>query len=194
MLMSTWCATERYGLAVVPGSLALVQDFLNTRSIMGKERDLLADYGSAQNWWDTAISAWSSERRLTRPTPRLTHRDLSKLRDLRTMLDDWRAGGLPEQLDPSPGLAAYDLDETGQIRWTPLGDGWTWLSSALWGEITIAQATGSWSRLKQCRNPLCRSAFYDRSKNNSAVWHDVKVCGNAVNLRNSRARRRAAPA
>jgi predicted RNA-binding Zn ribbon-like protein len=47
--------------------------------------------------------------------------------------------------------------------------------------------------MRLCRNPTCRAAFYDRSKNNSAVWHDVKACGNAINLRASRARRRTAP-
>jgi predicted RNA-binding Zn ribbon-like protein len=34
-------------------------------------------------------------------------------------------------------------------------------------------------------------AFFDRSRNNSGVWHDVAACGNAINLRASRARRRA---
>jgi hypothetical protein len=28
-----------------------------------------------------------------------------------------------------------------------------------------------------------------RSRNTSAVWHDVRFCGNAINLRASRARR-----
>jgi len=35
-------------------------------------------------------------------------------------------------------------------------------------------------------------AFFDRSRNNSGVWHDVKFCGNAANLRAFRARQRAA--
>ena len=34
-------------------------------------------------------------------------------------------------------------------------------------------------------------AFYDRSRNNGRVWHDVHTCGNVANLRASRARRRA---
>jgi predicted RNA-binding Zn ribbon-like protein len=33
-------------------------------------------------------------------------------------------------------------------------------------------------------------SFYDRSRNNSAVWHDSRACGNAVYLRSSRARKR----
>ncbi|WP_230981726.1 CGNR zinc finger domain-containing protein [Mycobacterium malmoense] len=44
--------------------------------------------------------------------------------------------------------------------------------------------------MKRCRNHRCASTFYDRSKNNSGVWHSVKTCGNAANLRASRARRR----
>jgi predicted RNA-binding Zn ribbon-like protein len=47
-------------------------------------------------------------------------------------------------------------------------------------------------RLKICRNPRCRVAFFDRSRNNSGVWRDVRTCGNAANLRAYRARQRAA--
>jgi len=66
------------------------------------------------------------------------------------------------------------------------------LASVVWGETLLAQRADTWRRLKLCRNAVCNSAFYDRSKNNSGVWHDVKMCGNAANLRASRARRRAA--
>lgn len=58
------------------------------------------------------------------------------------------------------------------------------------GEIRRLTILFAWRRLKQCHNPDCRSTFYDRSKNTSGVWHSVKVCGNAANLRASRARRR----
>jgi predicted RNA-binding Zn ribbon-like protein len=33
-------------------------------------------------------------------------------------------------------------------------------------------------------------SFYDRSRNNSAVYHDSRQCGNAIYLRASRARKR----
>jgi len=39
--------------------------------------------------------------------------------------------------------------------------------------------------------PRCRVAFYDRSRNASGVWHSVRICGNAINLRAHRERRRA---
>jgi predicted RNA-binding Zn ribbon-like protein len=48
-----------------------------------------------------------------------------------------------------------------------------------------------WRRMKLCGNGRCAVAFFDRSRNNSGVWHDVAACGNAINLRASRARRRA---
>jgi predicted RNA-binding Zn ribbon-like protein len=64
------------------------------------------------------------------------------------------------------------------------------LESAVWAEVLLAQRAGTWARLKLCREPACASAFYDMSRNNSGVWHDVRVCGNAANLRASRLRRK----
>ncbi|RZB19273.1 CGNR zinc finger domain-containing protein [Streptomyces sp. F001] len=52
------------------------------------------------------------------------------------------------------------------------------------------QCTDTLRRLKICRNPRCEAAFYDRSRNNGGVRHNVRVCGNAANLRNCRARQR----
>jgi predicted RNA-binding Zn ribbon-like protein len=54
----------------------------------------------------------------------------------------------------------------------------------------LSQQEGTWRRIKQCHKHGCDTTFYDRSKNNSGVWHNVKTCGNAENLRASRARRR----
>jgi predicted RNA-binding Zn ribbon-like protein len=74
----------------------------------------------------------------------------------------------------------------------PTGRGARWVAGAVWAEVLLAQHDGQWTRLKICRNPVCPCAFYDRSRNNSRVWHDVRTCGNVANLRASRARRRAA--
>lgn len=65
------------------------------------------------------------------------------------------------------------------------------LADELWLCVALAQRDGSWARLKLCRNAECGSAFYDRSRNNSGVWHDVRSCGNTANLRAYRARRKA---
>jgi predicted RNA-binding Zn ribbon-like protein len=39
-----------------------------------------------------------------------------------------------------------------------------------------AQLTGDWLRLKACRQ--CQYAFYDRSRNRSAAWCSMSICGN----------------
>ena len=53
-----------------------------------------------------------------------------------------------------------------------------------------AMSAGLWQRLKLCHNADCRAAFFDTSRNNSGVWHDVSTCGNTANLRAFRERKR----
>lgn len=51
-----------------------------------------------------------------------------------------------------------------------------------------AMLDGTWRRLKACRN--CRWAFYDYSKNRSAAWCSMQLCGNRTKTRAYRRRRR----
>jgi CGNR zinc finger len=188
--MSTaWAASDRFGIAPAPGGVALVQDFLNTKAIQAHP-DLLADPKSAQSWVTHAIRAWSMTRGDDAHPPTLTPTDVTKLHALRATI----AGLITGTVSGSPGIgpvpASFALSDSSDVRLDPAGIGWRWLASALCGEILLSQQAGTWRRLKQCHNPDCRSTFYDRSKNNSGVWHNVKVCGNAANLRASRARRR----
>jgi predicted RNA-binding Zn ribbon-like protein len=53
-----------------------------------------------------------------------------------------------------------------------------------------AMADGNWRRLKACRNHGCRWAFYDYSKNRSASWCSMQLCGNRTKTRAYRARSR----
>jgi len=53
-----------------------------------------------------------------------------------------------------------------------------------------AMAYGTWGRLKACRNHGCRWAFYDNSKNRSASWCSMQLCGNRTKTRAYRARSR----
>ena len=57
------------------------------------------------------------------------------------------------------------------------------------GIVYTAMADGSWSRLKACRRDVCRWLFYDRSRNRSAVWCQMSVCGNRTKTKAYRARR-----
>ena len=187
-----WPASQRYGLTPAPGGLALVQDFLNTAGIEGSGPDLLADAALAGDWLAAAVREWSDLRGASGPAQRPVPdaADLARLRDLRDAIAALVAG--ETAAGPARGgvSASFALSETGEVRLEPAGSGWRWLASALWAEILLSQHDGTWRRIKRCHNPRCASTFYDRSKNNSGVWHNVKTCGNAANLRASRARRR----
>ena len=61
--------------------------------------------------------------------------------------------------------------------------------SELVGIVYTAMADGTWSRLKACRADSCHWLFYDRSRNRSAVWCSMAVCGNRTKTRAYRARR-----
>jgi predicted RNA-binding Zn ribbon-like protein len=49
----------------------------------------------------------------------------------------------------------------------------------------------TWHRLKVCREPRCRAAFYDGSRNGSGVWCSMSACGAAAKQRAFVERRRA---
>jgi predicted RNA-binding Zn ribbon-like protein len=191
--MSTWSASHRYQKTPAPGGLGLVQDFLNTIGIGHYGPDLLSDVALARDWLESATDMWSEVRGAEVQPPELDDADLTKLRALRATIanmvggesSDGRAIG-----SVRPVSASFALSESGDLRLEPAGSGWRWLASALLGEILLSQQADTWRRLKSCHNHQCGSTFYDRSKNNSGVWCDVKTCGNAANLRASRARRR----
>ena len=168
----------------------MVQDFLNTVGIGDYGPDLLADGAHSGAWAAVAVPTWSALRGLDVRPPTLSDADASKLRAVRETIGKLVAGEPPMGRGTGGVSASLALSETGEVRLEPAGSGWRWLASALWGEIMLGQRDGTWRRIKRCHNSHCASTFYDRSKNNSGVWHDVKTCGNAANLRASRARRR----
>ena len=57
------------------------------------------------------------------------------------------------------------------------------------GIVYTSMADGTWSRLKACRRDVCHWLFYDRSRNRSAVWCRMAVCGNRIKTRAYRERR-----
>jgi len=128
----------------------------------------------------------------------LTADDLTSLRELRESLQaQLELGRNTSQMATQADLALHleklrwkmTLRE-GQLALSAEGGGWRQVAGALLGDIFVAQQHELWPRLKACRNPLCSVIFYDSSKNQSRVWHNTLVCGNLINLRASRARRR----
>jgi predicted RNA-binding Zn ribbon-like protein len=67
--------------------------------------------------------------------------------------------------------------------------------SAAHGHIFVlvheAAVAGTWQRLKACRQ--CRWAFYDHSRNRSAAWCSMQICGNRSKTKAYRARQQQRP-
>jgi predicted RNA-binding Zn ribbon-like protein len=211
-------ASGRYGVTLGPPGLGLVQDFLNTASAGRPPKpDLLTDASDAQAWFVDALSLsepLAGCEEATGPTnPAFGEDDLVQLREVRRFLrtvigrrdrcdgsahtdDPVEMATLPAyelgcpQLDAVSGTLALRLSLDGDLTVEPIGNARDRLLAALLTAVRDAHRDGTWRRLKVCRNGACSGAFYDRSRNNSGVWHDVKSCGNAANLRASRARRR----
>ncbi|SCE72429.1 CGNR zinc finger domain-containing protein [Micromonospora saelicesensis] len=200
-----WMATARYGIDPAPGGLGLVQDLLNTISAGApRQPDLLDDLDSATEWVRLAVGQWSTAT--GRPAPDVAL-DAAGLRVLRTFREE-----LLNEIDarrhatPGPGQpvgasdrvptgsrttgATLRLDSDGSVHLDPAGVGADLLVSLVLAALFEAQLADVGRRIKTCRNPRCRVAFYDRSRNNSGVWHSVRACGHPTNLRAHRARQR----
>lgn len=190
-------ATERFRLSAAPGGLALVQEVLNTRKTAKCGGDLLAEDATGVDWLRMTVRGWAEQLGDTTPPGEPDGGDLAPVRDLRTRLVEAieARNASPDDGGPSvrvPAELLVSADGGVRLGPPPAASWGEWLESAVWGEVLLAQRGGTWPRLKLCREPLCASAFYDLSRNNSGVWHDVKVCGNAANLRASRQRRKQA--
>lgn len=189
----SWSATVRYSTEPAPEGLAFVQDLMNTISAgKPRTRDLLADIGDAQAWLDQALAQWSQVTGTPMGRIELDPHDQEELRGFRDDLRRLAAHGHEDDQPPLHTAAvAMQLGGDGRVRLEPRGSGWRRVAALTLMEVFRAQQAGTWERLKMCRNDRCGTMFFDRSRNNGGVWHDVKTCGNAANLRAYRARRRA---
>ncbi|MFG2731567.1 CGNR zinc finger domain-containing protein [Streptomyces canus] len=197
----TWSASARYEVDPAPLGLALVHDLLNTIPA-GRPRasDLLDDLADAQAWLDQALSCWGAqEAGQAAVQVHLTENDLEELRGLRAELRRLLAsphgdGTAGDDNDVAPAVhvaaAALRMDRSGRVVLEPRGQGWRYVAALVLLEVFQAQQADTWRRLKICRNARCTTAFFDRSRNNSGVWHSTKTCGNPENLRAHRARQR----
>jgi len=170
-----------------PEQLELVRAFVNTYD-HEDGTESLAD--------PAALAAWLQTNGLG--SPNVTSRDLERARDLREAL---RAilhhhGGTdldpeaPRVVDDAAARAKLSVafDDHGEAHIAPKAQGVDGALGRLLVAIAGAQRDGTWSRLKACAAEDCQYAFYDRSRNHSAVWCDMKVCGNRQKVRSFRAR------
>jgi predicted RNA-binding Zn ribbon-like protein len=163
-----------------PAPLDLVQDLLNTRSLM-RGFDRLADLEQARAWLDGSGPA----RAAGLSSADLIEVDLGPLRALREVLRDARcssAGGGGSDETPGPALdalavdapAVVGLDARGVPVVRPHPEAPPVRAAVL---CALLGAGDSWARLKVCANPGCRWAFYDTSRNHSGTWCDMNICG-----------------
>lgn len=96
---------------------------------------------------------------------------------------------------PAPDALAHLEHAAAQARFTvdfgsgglvPQADGVHGAVGRVLAVAAEAVRDGSWSRLKACRN--CRWAFYDESRNRSAAWCSMQLCGNRLKTRAYRRR------
>jgi len=180
----------RYRAEPAPDGLRLVQELLNTIPDGAGRPDLLADPDTATAWAIQALNVVERDPGDDALSDSET-RALGLLRDAvrRSLVARDEHDADPVRAGRPAALLAH-LGDDGTVEIVPRDAGVGSLRAWILLELYAAQLTGGWARLKVCRNPECRIAFYDRSRNTSAVWHDVKGCGNQANLRASRARRR----
>lgn len=175
------------GRAPAPGSLALVQAFLNTHY------DLSAESGGEVFVHAGALAAWLAARGLLAREAELGRGDLERALVVREGL---RALALANNGEPVDDAAVERLQLASagaftEIRIEPGGPRFhggaaDTLDAAL-GALLATSARGmlegNWTRLKACPGRACGWAFYDHSKNQSARWCSMKVCGDREKAR-----------
>jgi predicted RNA-binding Zn ribbon-like protein len=172
-----------------PGELELVRAFVNTWDAESDVETLRDAAG---------LRDWLAEHELLdagAPVTGADHRHAIELREaLRAML--MANAGL--DLDPAaaPTVDAASrrarlglrFDEHGHARAAVEASGVDGALGRLLAIVAGAQEAGAWSRLKACLADDCQWAYFDRSRNRSAVWCDMRICGNRQKVRSYRER------
>jgi len=184
---------EPGGRPKAPGRLELLQRFVNTHN-----HDFPEDWdrlGTAAK-----ATAWLREKGLIAAGARVSAAEAARLRELREALRALIVAGDGQPPDPAAvatieaaaraAALTIALDAGGRTSVAPAERGAAGVTAILLGILHEAQLTGDWDRMKGCRQ--CEYAFYDRSKNRSAAWCAMSICGNRTKNRAYYRRRRGA--
>jgi predicted RNA-binding Zn ribbon-like protein len=175
---------EPGGRPKAPGRLELLQRFINSHNHdFPPEWDRI---GTPQR-----AGAWLRQKGLVAPGDRVSDAEVARLRELREAM---RALALANHEGRSAAAAAdvirrvsgaavlsVAMDEDGRTALEPAGRGVDGAVATLLGILHEAQLTGQWSRMKGCRQ--CGYVFFDRSRNRSAAWCAMSICGNRAKNR-----------
>jgi predicted RNA-binding Zn ribbon-like protein len=184
----------RYDLPkAAPSSLRLVQAYVNTT-----DHEQLEALSSP-----TDLQGWLGGHGLLADGPPPSASDLRRALEVREavrvllQLNNVRAGSQVASATLDEVFATLDEAATRARLSLEFGEGGARLASRAPGTngalgrllvlLFAAMVDGSWSRLKACRN--CRWIFYDYSRNRSATWCSMVLCGNRQKTRLYRSRR-----
>jgi predicted RNA-binding Zn ribbon-like protein len=180
---------EPGGRPKAPGRLELLQRFINSSNHdFPPDWDRIGTAAKAQ--------AWLRRKELVAPDDRVSEAEAERLRALREALRALVVHGAALDATSAEVIRAaarsaplgVALDGAGRTALEPAGRGVDGAVATLLGILHEAQVTGHWARMKACRQ--CEYAFYDRSKNRSAAWCAMSICGNRTKNRAYYRRRR----
>jgi predicted RNA-binding Zn ribbon-like protein len=173
-----------------PGTLALVQNFVNTRNYF-RGGDLLENAEEA--------TARLTERGLLEGGERIGEAERRRLVEFREGLrelllahnDVTGVDARPLNYLVSSATLRVRFGSDGRPNLEPGAEGGLVerIVGRLLAEVVRAEAEGRWERLKACRNEGCMWAFYDASKNRSGSWCHMDVCGTRHKMRAYRERK-----
>ena len=169
-----------------PGELALVQAFVNTHFD-------LASGGGEMLASPESLRAWLGGRALLERAGRVDGRGLDRVLAVREGLralafanndQELNDGAVDAMRQASVGATTEIRVEPGGVQFVLAGAGDVDAAiGALLAIVARAMIDGSWQRLKACPGRHCGWAFYDRSRNQSARWCAMKVCGDREKAR-----------
>jgi predicted RNA-binding Zn ribbon-like protein len=169
-----------------PGELALVQAFVNTHFD-------LASGGGEVLASPESLRAWLGARGMLERAGRVDGRDLDRVLAVREGLRALAFANNDQELDDGAvdAMRQASVGATTEIRVEPRGVHFVMTGAgdvdaaigALLAIVARAMIDGSWQRLKACPGRHCGWAFYDRSRNQSARWCAMKVCGDREKAR-----------
>src|SRR5581483_7651321 len=165
--------------AKAPGRLELVRRFANT---LDEEHGREALHSPAQ------LKKLLVELDLVDRAARVTSADLARAHDLRDTLRELALANNGVATDAELEATVVVRVDAGSATLDPVARDVDGAFAELTGIVYTAMADGTWSRLKACRRDACRWLFYDRSRNRSAVWCQMSVCGNRTKTKTYRSR------
>jgi predicted RNA-binding Zn ribbon-like protein len=169
-----------------PPPLRLVQSFVNTVDL---------EHGREWLGGPSDLARWAYHHRLVPRGTRFSKAELVRALELREAFRALLAANRDRKRDSAALALLTRAAHSGRLTvdfgaGAPVLEararGFDGFCGRLVGVVATAMLDGSWERLKACRN--CRWAFFDESKNRSAHWCSMQLCGNRLKTKAYRRR------